>query len=566
MLDITELENLIHLGHYGQARTMAQELLLTHDDLRIKQLYALSLSKFGVPEAAQEYLEAVSREHPDDPETMGILGGIYKELFKKNQSSKYALLARDTYEKNFQLTKNYYTGINAASMSTLAGQGRRGKELAQEVLNVLKDPENDFWEAATQAEALLLVKERAKSEAAYLRARKLAGTEWGKINSVYNQLWLLKHYLPVPGEVLKVFSPPGVVSFVGHMIDHPKRQHPRFPASIEPQIKNAILNNLKGLNAKIGYCSLACGSDILFAEAMEEVGGEVNLFLPFKLEEFIEVSVRFAGENWVERFMRIVNKHPVTYLTQEAYEGHADLFLLQTNILFGLSVLRGLANHQEPTLLTVMSENDRKKKTGGTRDTIALWPFQKNHVTINPDVFLGSIPEPITDAVPSAPPISDRPVLYLVCCDLSTDPKVNEALLAELDSSSLPPSAFDLRSHHLIAGFKTIFSAMEFCEVVNKLMRHPFQQKSTSRISLHVGPVYITADSIPQSLSGDIIDMIERLHNISLPGSMYATNIVSAVLALDYKKYSFEYVDTLAPQTGRNLNIFKVNIHHAGVS
>ena len=65
---------------------------------------------------------------------MGILGGIYKELFKKNQSPKYAVLARDTYAKNFEITKNYYTGINAATMSTLAGQGQRGKEIAKQVL------------------------------------------------------------------------------------------------------------------------------------------------------------------------------------------------------------------------------------------------------------------------------------------------------------------------------------------------------------------------------------------------------------------------------------------------
>ena len=53
MTDISHLENLIRLGHYAQARTRAQELLLNDPDLRIKQLYALSLSKSGVPEAAQ---------------------------------------------------------------------------------------------------------------------------------------------------------------------------------------------------------------------------------------------------------------------------------------------------------------------------------------------------------------------------------------------------------------------------------------------------------------------------------------------------------------------------------
>lgn len=561
MSDIAQLENLIYLGHYAQARTRAQDLLQTQDDLRIKQIYALSLSKSGVPEAAQEYLESITLEHPDDPETMGILGGIYKELFKKNQSSKYALLSRDTYDKNFQLTKNYYTGINAASMSTLAGQARRGKEIAKEVLTVLKDPEHDFWEAVTQAEALLLLKERAKSVEAFLRARKLAGTDWGKINSVYNQLWLLKHYLPVPDEVLRAYSPPVVVAFAGHMIDHPNRPQPRFPAFLEPEVKRALVNALRTLNAKIGYCSLACGGDIMFAEAVEEVGGELNLFLPFKQSDFVAASVRFAGEEWVQRFERLVNKYPVTYMTQESYEGHADLFALQISIIFGLSVLRGLSSHQEPTLVTILSERDRKKKTGGTRDTIALWPYQKNHVTINPDVFLAAVPEPIPEAAHPSKPLSNRPVLYIVCTDLSSDPKTNASLLAEMEGSTLPPIALDLRKDHLIAGFKTIFSAMEFCEVVSRTMVRSFQQKTSLRISLHAGPVHIHSEEVRQSLAGDVIEMVERLHKLTLAGSIYATGIIAAILALDMHRYSFDYIDTLETEgAAKDLDVFRVRI------
>lgn len=564
MNDISQLENLIHLGHYAQARTRAQELLSNGADLRVKQLYALSLSKSGVPEAAQEYLESVIKDQPNDPETMGILGSIYKELFKKNQSSKYAVLARDTYDKNFQVTKNYYTGINAASMSTLAGQARRGKEIAQEVLNVLKDPEHDFWEAATQAEAYLLLKERAKSEESYVRARKLAGTDWGKINSVYNQLWLLKHYLPVPAEIVKLFSPPVAVGFVGHMLDHPDRVQPRFPASIEGEVKQAILNAIKALNAKIGYCSLACGGDILFAEAMEEVGGEVNLFLPFKQEDFIDASVSFAGDEWVQRFMRLVNKYPVTYLTQESYEGHADLFSLQSSIIFGLSVLRSLGNHQEPMLISVLSERDRKRKIGGTRDTVTLWPFQKNHVSINPDVFLRNAPAPGWDEPDAPPPASSRPVLFFVCCDLGSDDKQNKMLLSEMELSSLPPLALDLRSDHMLAGFKTVFSAMEFCEVIAKTMTKPYQQKATVRISLHVGPLRIKTEEIKQKMEGDIVNMIERLHKLTLPGSIYATGSVAAILALENKKYSFDYIDTLPTQgVAKALDIFKVRILHS---
>lgn len=563
MSDIIHLENLIRQGHYAQARTRAQDLILSNPDFRIKQLYALSLSKSGVPEAAQEYLEPIIHGQHNDPETMGIMGSIYKELFKKYQSSKYALLARDTYVRNFELTKNYYTGINAAAMSTLAGQAQRGKEIAHEVLLVLKNPEHDFWEAVTQAEAYLLMKERSKSEESYLRASALASTDWGKINSVYNQLWLLNHYLPVPGKALKAFSPPVVVAFVGHMIDHPERLQPRFPPFLEADVKHALLNAIKSLNAKIGYCSLACGSDILFAEAMEEAGGEVNLFLPFKQSDFLEVSVRFAGDEWVQRFTRLINKYPVTYLTQESYDGHADLFLLQSSIIFGLSVLRSTMHHHEPMLISVLSERDQNRKMGGTRDTLRLWPFQKRHMNINPDIWLTGISERVSEEPSIQKPVSSRPVLFIVACDLPSEEKSTSMLFSEIESASLPSIVLDLRKDYIIAGFKTILSVMEFCEIIEKTMAKSFQKKNTLRISLHVGPLHIKPDEMKQKLSGDVIDMIERLHKLTLPGSICATAIVAAILSLEKKKYSFDFIDTLIANGNSNMDIFKLRITHS---
>ncbi len=574
MTDIAQLEKLIHLGHYARARNLAQELMTTQSDLRIKQLYALSLSKSGVPEAAMEYMEKIAREHPDDTETMGILGGIYKELFKKNQSTKFATLSCETYDKNFQLshetydnnfkaTKSYYTGINAATMSMLAGRARRAKEIAQEVLTLLTNPETDFWEAATQAEAYLLLKERTKAEQSYRHARTLAGTDWGRVNSVYNQLWLLNHYIPVAKEILHLFSPPVVVSFTGHMIDHPHRSSPRFPASIEKEMKNAIGSAIRNLNAKIGYTSLACGADILFAEAMEEEGGEVNLYLPFRQEDFIESSVRFAGEQWVERFLRLVNKHKVTFLTEEEYDNHPDLFNLTTGILFGLSCLRSAANAKEPTLITLMSDRDSSRKVGGVRETLELWPYPKNRVVINPDLFVPDTGGKTESIGASQQPASvNRPVLYLVCCDLGADEKQTATLVEELESSVTPPAAVEIGADRLIAGFTSVFSAMAFCHFVVRTLKNPFQQKDTFRISLHVGPVRISGPG-KQTLAGDTITILEKLHAITLPGFICATSMVAAILALEPKKYTFDYIDTVPSEgSAKELDVFKVGVQN----
>jgi hypothetical protein len=86
--DIEHREKLIHEGHFAEARTRTEAALQNVDDLRLKQLHALSLSKSGSPLAAEEYLRPVYTKFPDDPETAGILGGIYKELFRKKQEPK----------------------------------------------------------------------------------------------------------------------------------------------------------------------------------------------------------------------------------------------------------------------------------------------------------------------------------------------------------------------------------------------------------------------------------------------------------------------------------------------
>ena len=90
----TQIEALINQGRYVEARAMARVALTISPLLRVQQLYALAVSKSGIPKAALEFLEPIYRQQADDPETAGIMGGIYKEIFRKDQDTKYALLSR----------------------------------------------------------------------------------------------------------------------------------------------------------------------------------------------------------------------------------------------------------------------------------------------------------------------------------------------------------------------------------------------------------------------------------------------------------------------------------------
>lgn len=556
---IHHIENLINRGRFLEARTKAEVLLRTSSDVRLSQLYALALSKSGMPGVAKEYLEPVYQSNPGDPETAGILGSIFKELFKKSQQTAFALQSRDTYLKNFASTKNYYTGINAASMSAMVMQSAKSRDIAKEVIQVINPQTHDFWELATLGEAYMLLKERTKSINYYIKARKAAGTDWGKIISVYNQLWLLNHYMPVSGEVMKVFTPPGVVAFVGHMIDHPNRKSPRFPPELESKIKEAIRNNIRTLNAKIGYCSLACGGDILFAEAMEEENGEVNIFLPFAEEDFLNASVRFAGEQWVQRFERLINKFPVTIITREGYEGYNDLFALQSKVIFGSAVLRSAVHHAIPSLLTVLSEMDLKRSAGGTRDTIRLWPYADHYININPDVWLSSALPQSAD-IPASEPVRlvDRPVQYLVLADLSgmktlEKEKVYKLINQRLNDELIPFTEPDPAHDVVLMVFEFESGALEMVrDMIEVVPSHKKEPKL--KITLHVGPLLRKEGG----LQGEALNVIRDISTLSPRGTLCASYQFAAMLALDTKRYTVDYAGIVSGKDQNDYPVYRI--------
>lgn len=565
---LATIEALINQGRYFEARSLAQAALPTDDRLRLKQLLALAVSKAGVPKAAAEILEPVYRLHAEDPETAGIMGSIYKEIFRKDQDTRYALQSRDTYLNNFTRTKNYYTGINAATMSAIAGQVAKGREIAAEVIRQIGIPPADFWQQVTLAEAYLLTKERDKAVDAYLEAKKLAGTDWGKVSSVYNQLWMLNHYVPVPKEIIRVFHPPGVASFIGHMIDHPTRPEPRFPPLIENQVRDAIAGAINTLNAKIGFCSLACGSDILFAECMAAAGGELNIWLPFAKEDFIEASVRFGGGNWLERFERLASRFPINYITHEPYAGHDDLFTFQNRVIFGSAVIRGAMNHTEPTLITVLSETDLKRKEGGTRDTLTLWPFPTRHININPDNYYSPSSVPVSAskikvARPVYPPL-DRPVLYGVVADLPAlsageQEKIWADLSEELDLPILAPVTFEVGSV-LIVSFRSILGAMDLAKVILREIRSHFLSDKL-RLSLYASPAHLETDGKEKRIAGESKKKIQELHALLPTGAVYAFARFSSALSLDVNHYSLDHAGVVTPSWfPEPLEIFRVNL------
>lgn len=289
-----------------------------------------------------------------------------KEAYEASFLLKKAI---DTYLAAYSLDQNhYYSGINALTLSMLFDHLARelnhnngaNPELEAVRLQIpslagavqfsleqaVKKNPDDFWAFASLGDVAVNTAKKSKEVVrAYKRALALGSQTMYGIQSVLDQLVLLNRLEFRPKFVQAGIdtlqdalaqaqtgqtdetapaepSPVQVFLCSGHMIDQPDRPEPRFPPQMEAEARQKIEAALDKLHADANDLvitpGIACGGDILFIEACLQRGLKVEAYLPFPEAEFIEKSVRFAGDNWVERFYQI-RRHPrvTTHLQPE---------------------------------------------------------------------------------------------------------------------------------------------------------------------------------------------------------------------------------------------------------
>jgi len=108
-----------------------------------------------------------------DPETLGILARTWMDRYNESGNQLFLLKSRDLYRQAFEaFPADYYTGINAASKSLLAGEKETAAQLAARVQDVIgeKPVANDYWKTATAAELQLLQAKYPEAAALYRAA------------------------------------------------------------------------------------------------------------------------------------------------------------------------------------------------------------------------------------------------------------------------------------------------------------------------------------------------------------------------------------------------------------
>lgn len=126
-----------------------------------------------------------------------------------------------------------------------------------------------------------------------------------------------------------------VIIFSGHMIDQPDRLTPRFPAYLETAVCHAMYSSMASATPAVAITSAACGGDLIFAEIVLEQGVPLVIVFPFHdREDFLNRSVRFAGDQWVTRFEKVCTQATtIAYAMRGSYQSDRDFEMCQHTLL-----------------------------------------------------------------------------------------------------------------------------------------------------------------------------------------------------------------------------------------
>ena len=123
--DLVELaETKKNAKEYPVAKALLEEALKTkpHDSFIIQRL-ALTVYKSKLPTASEALhealtiLEPLNPQNTTDPETLGLLGAIYKRLYDEEQQKEHLDRSLHFYERGYYIKQDYYNGINTAFLN-----------------------------------------------------------------------------------------------------------------------------------------------------------------------------------------------------------------------------------------------------------------------------------------------------------------------------------------------------------------------------------------------------------------------------------------------------------------
>jgi class 3 adenylate cyclase len=587
--------DLVKQGHPSLGLKLAREGLECNryeGDTVLQYTVALAYARGGnltsAEEALQRILAPAARAGGPPPagitplqrvDIVALRGRLYKEAYRREKDPakrhEPANQAADWYLRAADLPgAEGWTLVNAATMRRLAGNLKDTRDLARRAIERVKaDGADDYWPQATLGEAHLLLGELDKAREHYRAAADLGGEQSGDLVSMLGNLQLLDDAGVKFDKAALVEKLGRVVLFVGHRIDPPRRpgkaSPPRFPnlRSLAEKVKAEIKRRLEDLNVRCGFCSLAAGSDVLFAEAMQERNAELHVVLPFAKEDFLTTSVDYGHaedpglQKWRDRFHAVLGKlrpDHLHYATEEPYLGTELLFEYGNTFFQGLGMLRAAQRLGKPVALAVLDPT-AESLPGGTREFLDDWERRgltaevidlaalRGDATAPPPAGRGPAVKPTPAKMP-------RHIRSMLFADVASFSKMKEELAPEFFRKFPVAVARALKKagkNILLAntwgdGFFGVFEHVRECadfalELVAGVRGAldwkgmGFPDANPIRVGLHAGPVFeLEEDPVLKrnNFFGQHVNRAARIEPVTMPGSAFASEQFAALLTM----------------------------------
>jgi len=566
-------------GELFDAYDLAMQGLAQHpDDWALKHRAVLCLAsteatdqawalaeRLGITRLGAVELAAIPQRLALDLQTIGPRLLRDKALASKGpERRRFLLEAAGGYEAVYRkylqagFPDAYYPGICCANLRLLGGETAAAIDLARELLRQLAAwPEpKSYYELATELEAQLIVGDLAAAAevTALIRADIERAPDVRAIARTVQQLRLVAEAKGFEVEPAEWLSLPRVIHFLGHIISSPDGRG-RFPATAEAGVRARIEQELKGFGHPIAYGSLAAGADILFAEAVLDRGGSLHVVLPFEIEEFINVSVRPAGEHWVERFRYCYEKAAARrFATEDAYLRDDALFGYCSQLAMGLAQLRANIMGTTAEQLAVW-DGKPPASAAGTAVDMAIWRgtgLPQRHIEIS-----GGEAIPASGATGEAEEeglsAGHRRVRAMLFGDIHGFSKLSDRQLPNFVSvvlgavaevlSAFPDDQLLLKNTWGDGLFLVFDDAGKAAECALRLQEklgaidleaHGLPATLGLRLGGHLGPVYSTVDPVlaRNNFFGAHVSRAARIEPVTPEKLVYVTETLAAVLRL----------------------------------
>ena len=530
------------------------------DDPDARYLQALAMARLGDPHAALRIYERNRVEEIGTEDALALRGRLLKDLAIRATGSKRVDLFHQSskaYRLAYEISDGYFSGINAATTTLLAGDEEEARALASAIGERADIAEpKDYYAAASGAEATLVRGEVEEATDLFAAARRRPDASPGNVASTARQVALIAEKLAIPDDrrmpLLAAIRPSPVIHFCGHMF--------RAGWQVEEELAEAINAILDETGALIAYGPLACGADILIAEAILARGGELHAVMPFAEEDFLTTSVRLGGPEWEPRYVRVRDAAAsVTFATQIQHSDDDELFAYCSKLVMGLARLRAGVMQSEVFQLAVWDGKTANGVAGTAADCVE-WERQGGKTRIVP------IPKerPPLDAVVFAKPV-DRPrwaLRSMLFADFAGFSRLEEdrlsqflqvvmgriaAVLDRHGDAVLTRNSWGDAAHVVIASpVQAAEIALEIQSELNpKLLQEMgLPAEGGMRISLHHGPIFEHFDAVrsAQSFYGTEVTVAARIEPRVPVGAIYTTQPFAAMIESDQNDLNFELV------------------------